>query len=76
MDDYFDESDDWYDESLMIECPGCGESIYHDSEQCPNCYEYILDNSINRSSSIAKIIVWLLIIALVFPGLIAVLTMI
>lgn len=44
-DDYeFDEDDD---QSYTIACPACGEDVYEDAEQCPNCGEYITASGLN-----------------------------
>ncbi len=40
-DEGFDEAD-WSDDDVdLVECPSCQTMIYEDSEQCPNCHEYI-----------------------------------
>ena len=43
-DDYADDIDDdedWDDDDETMPCPLCGEPVYDDSEQCPNCGRYL-----------------------------------
>jgi hypothetical protein len=48
-DDDFDCCDNDFDEgwrnpggrSDVIDCPYCGESIYHQAERCPHCERYV-----------------------------------
>lgn len=74
-----DEFDDWSNESPadydVIECPQCGESIYEDSEQCPNCLEYIVSSSPNELSSFTKVVIWLVIISLALPAILVALNL-
>ena len=76
FDDWSDEAPTDYDDmeydvmaNEVIECPRCGESIYEDSEQCPNCLEYIVSGSSTEWSSFTKVVIWLVIISLVLPAI-------
>lgn len=42
-DDFYDEEEDFgsEDELEMLPCPHCGADIFEESEQCPECGEYV-----------------------------------
>jgi len=41
--DEFDEDDEQADESVVIDCPECGQAVYEDAEQCPGCGRWLTD---------------------------------
>lgn len=68
-----DSTEDWDQESMLEPCPHCGESIYEDAPQCPECGQYIVPGSsthhpAGRFSAITQIVIWILIISLVLPA--------
>ena len=51
-DEDHDDEDDWYpegqddpDELDLVTCPACGEEIYEEAEQCPECGHYMVRGS-------------------------------
>ena len=67
-DEAFDEFDEFSgEEEYTIPCPYCSVEIYEDTEMCPHCGSYILDEDIPSSRSW---VFWtaLILLALIFAG--------
>ncbi len=58
-DAYSSEEDDW------VTCPNCKAEVYHDAERCPECGDFIID----QTSSSSQKPLWVIIIAAVLIAL-------